>query len=54
MDPVEVIYVGDSVKHDVRSAEAAGITPLHFDPLGLCNESDYFRIARIAEALHYV
>jgi phosphoglycolate phosphatase-like HAD superfamily hydrolase len=34
-DPSEVIYVGDSVKYDVRSAEAAGVTPLHLDPFGL-------------------
>ena len=46
MDPSEVIYVGDSVKYDVRSAQAAGMTPLHLDPVGLCEGGDHSHIAR--------
>ena len=30
--PERVGYVGDSVRNDVRGAEAAGLVPLHFDP----------------------
>jgi putative hydrolase of the HAD superfamily len=54
LDPSDVIYVGDSVKYDVRSAEAAGMMPLHFDPFSLCEETDHLHIARVGDALHYV
>ena len=54
LDPSDVIYVGDSVKYDVRSAEAAGMTPLHFDPLNLCEETNHLHIAQVGDVLHYV
>jgi putative hydrolase of the HAD superfamily len=54
LDPSEVIYVGDSVKYDIRSAEAAGMTPLHIDPFGLCEERDHSHVADVGEVLHYV
>jgi putative hydrolase of the HAD superfamily len=54
LDPSDVIYVGDSVKYDIRSAEAAGMTPLHFDPLELCEETDHLHIAQVGDVLHYV
>ncbi len=54
LDPSEVIYVGDSVKYDVRSAEAAGMTPLHIDPFGLCEGRDHAHVADVGEVLHYV
>ncbi len=34
------IYVGDSLRYDVRGAEAAGLRPLHFDPFQLCPRPD--------------
>jgi putative hydrolase of the HAD superfamily len=54
LDPSDVIYVGDSVKYDIRSAEAAGTTPLHFDPLSLCEETNHLRIAQVGDVLHHV
>jgi putative hydrolase of the HAD superfamily len=54
LDPSDVVYVGDSVKYDIRSAEAAGMTPLHFDPLNFCEDTDHLHIARVADVLHYV
>jgi putative hydrolase of the HAD superfamily len=54
LDPVEVIYVGDSVKYDVRAAQAAGMTPLHFDPFGVCEESDHFHVADVGQVLQFV
>ncbi len=53
LDPSDVIYVGDSVKYDVRSAEAAGMTPLHFDPFNLCEETDHLHIAHVGDVIHY-
>jgi len=54
LDPIDVIYVGDSVKYDIRAAEAARMMPLHFDPLGLCREMDHSHIAHVVDVLHYV
>jgi putative hydrolase of the HAD superfamily len=54
LDPSDVVYVGDSVKYDVRSAEAAGITPLHLDPFGLCDGVDHAHVTRVDEVLHDV
>jgi FMN phosphatase YigB (HAD superfamily) len=34
------VYVGDTVKYDVRGARAAGLNPIHFDPYELCLERD--------------
>jgi putative hydrolase of the HAD superfamily len=53
LDPSDVIYVGDSVKYDVRSAEAAGMMPLHFDPFFLCRETDHLHIVQVADTLRY-
>ena len=54
LGPSDVIYVGDSVKYDIRSAEAAGMTPLHFDPLELCEETDHLHIAQVGDVLRHV
>jgi len=53
-DPTDVIYVGDSVKYDVRSAEAAGMTPLHVDPFGLCQSSDHAHVGGVGEVLTHI
>jgi putative hydrolase of the HAD superfamily len=54
LDPSDVIYVGDSVKYDIRSAQAAGITPLHFDPLNLCEATDHLHVAEVGDVRHHV
>ena len=38
--PERALYVGDSVRYDIRGARAAGLAPLHFDPYQLCPERD--------------
>jgi putative hydrolase of the HAD superfamily len=53
-DPSEAIYVGDSVKFDVRSAEAAGMTPLHVDPYGLCQTMDHAHVSSVSEVMIHV
>ena len=45
LEPLEVapssaVYVGDTVRYDVRGARNAGLRPLHFDPFSLCLERD--------------
>jgi putative hydrolase of the HAD superfamily len=34
--PERTLYVGDSLRFDVRGATAAGLRPVHFDPHRLC------------------
>ena len=53
MDASDVIYVGDSVRYDVRAAEDAGMTPLHFDPLRLCDATDHFHVTQVDQVLGY-
>jgi putative hydrolase of the HAD superfamily len=36
--PVQALYVGDTVRFDVRGSRAAGLNPVHFDPYELCRE----------------
>jgi putative hydrolase of the HAD superfamily len=53
-DPSEVIYVGDSVKFDVRSAEATGMTALHVDPYGLCQSLEHAHVGGVSEVITHV
>jgi FMN phosphatase YigB (HAD superfamily) len=53
LDPSQVIYVGDSVKYDVRSAEAARMTALHLDPFGLCYEVGHAHFRAVADVIHH-
>jgi putative hydrolase of the HAD superfamily len=48
-DASEATHVGDSVRSDVRGAERAGITPVHYDPYGLCRASDHRHVRALAE-----
>ena len=44
------MYVGDTVRYDVRGARAAGLEPVHFDPYGLCPErGNHAHVARLAD-----
>jgi putative hydrolase of the HAD superfamily len=40
VEPERAIYVGDTVRYDIRGARAAGLRPVHFDPYGLCVQRD--------------
>jgi putative hydrolase of the HAD superfamily len=39
--PSDVVHVGDTLSADVAGARAAGITPIHFDPLRACRARDH-------------
>lgn len=46
----QALYVGDTVRYDVRGARAAGLVPVHFDPYDLClTRSDHLHIKDLAE-----
>jgi putative hydrolase of the HAD superfamily len=40
----DVVHVGDTLSADVAGARAAGITPIHFDPLRACRATDHRHI----------
>ncbi len=42
------VHVGDSVRDDVRGAQAAGLAAVHVDPLGACDERDHAHFASLA------
>ncbi|MCA1644788.1 MAG: HAD family hydrolase [Chloroflexi bacterium] len=48
--PEEAVYVGDTVRYDVRGARAAGLRPVHFDPYDLCPaQADHAHVRRLAD-----
>jgi len=44
----EVVHVGDTPSTDIAGARAAGITPIHFDPLRACRARDHRHVATLA------
>ena len=50
VSPSSAIYVGDTVRYDVRGARNAGLHPVHFDPFELClDRDDHDHIRRLSE-----
>jgi putative hydrolase of the HAD superfamily len=49
VEPARTIHLGDSLLADVAGARAAGIQPVHYDPLGLCPGDGHRDVASIAE-----
>jgi putative hydrolase of the HAD superfamily len=43
------VHVGDSIWFDVEGALAAGVRAFHFDPYGLCTETDHEHVAGLAD-----
>jgi putative hydrolase of the HAD superfamily len=50
VEPARALYVGDTVRYDVRGARAAGLQPVHFDPDARCaSQTDHPHVARLAD-----
>lgn len=50
VEPERALYVGDTVRYDVRGARAAGLVPVHFDPYELCEaHADHAHVRGLAE-----
>lgn len=47
--PGTAIHVGDSVRADVAGARAAGVQPVHFDPVGVCAAGDHAHVRSLSE-----
>jgi putative hydrolase of the HAD superfamily len=55
VEPDRALYVGDSVRYDVRGAEAAGLRPIHFDPYGCCvSPADHPHVKKVAQVLAHL
>jgi HAD superfamily hydrolase (TIGR01509 family) len=52
--PGKTVHVGDTVANDVVGAHAAGITPIHLDPLRACRAPDHRHIRSLAGIWHHV
>jgi putative hydrolase of the HAD superfamily len=52
--PERTVHLGDSLLADVAGARAAGIHPLHYDPLGLCPADGHRDVASIGELVRLV
>lgn len=52
--PAETVHVGDSLATDVAGARAAGITPIHFDPLRACRATDHRHIRALSGIWRHV
>jgi putative hydrolase of the HAD superfamily len=52
--PAEAVHVGDSRANDVAGARAAGITPIHFDPLRACRATDHRHVRTLAGVRRHV
>jgi putative hydrolase of the HAD superfamily len=48
IEPADVVHVGDTLAADVAGARAAGITPIHFDPLRTCRALDHRHVRALA------
>jgi putative hydrolase of the HAD superfamily len=44
----ETVHVGDTLTTDIAGAQAAGITPIHLDPLRACRARDHRHVRTLA------
>jgi putative hydrolase of the HAD superfamily len=50
--PQNAVYVGDTVRYDIRGARNAGLNPIHFDPYDLCADlQDHPHIHTLSDLL---
>ena len=55
VEPERALYVGDSVRYDVRGARAAGLRPIHFDPYGCCaSPADHPHVQKVAQVVAHL
>jgi putative hydrolase of the HAD superfamily len=52
--PERTVHFGDSLLADVAGARAAGITPVHYDPFGLCRGDGHRDATALAELVALV
>lgn len=53
-DPARTVHVGDTLSSDVIGAVAAGVRPLHLDPVGWCASPDHEHVTSLAAVARLV
>jgi putative hydrolase of the HAD superfamily len=53
-DPARCLYIGDTVRFDVRGALAAGLHPVHVDPFGHCQPGEHAHISGLADLAEWL
>jgi putative hydrolase of the HAD superfamily len=54
VSPADAVHVGDTLSTDIVGAHAAGIAPIHLDPLRACRASDHLHVRTLAGLWHHV
>ena len=54
VNPGATVHVGDTLAADVAGARAAGITPIHFDPLRACRDTDHRHVGSLLGVWRHV
>jgi putative hydrolase of the HAD superfamily len=54
LEASSVVHVGDFVAADVDGARAAGITPIHLDPLRACRRRDHRHVRSLAALWRHI
>ncbi|HEY4827707.1 MAG TPA: HAD-IA family hydrolase [Solirubrobacteraceae bacterium] len=54
VDAGATVHVGDTLINDVAGAQAAGVTPIHFDPLRLCRATDHRHVRSLPGVWRHV
>lgn len=54
VEAAEAVHVGDMLSADVAGAVAAGIIPIHFDPLRACRATDHRHLCSLAGIWQHV
>jgi putative hydrolase of the HAD superfamily len=53
-DPARTVHVGDTLYADVVGAFAAGLRPLHLDPIGWCKDDRHAHVTDLADVAELV
>jgi putative hydrolase of the HAD superfamily len=53
-DPARCLYIGDTIRFDVRGARAAGLHPVHVDPFAHCQADDHAHVSALTDLVTHL
>jgi putative hydrolase of the HAD superfamily len=54
VDPARCLYIGDTIRFDVRGARAAGLHPVHVNPFAHCQAADHAHISALTDLVTHL
>jgi putative hydrolase of the HAD superfamily len=54
VDPERCLYIGDTVRFDVRGARAAGLHPVHVNPFAHCQADDHAHVSALTDLVTHL